>query len=85
MYVPEYICIHNHEPADRCISNGVSHLRVGDEEGGDAAAVQLADQLVDVRVHDGLAHQRERAVRHLEGLLPPVGYFLGGRRSGLIK
>jgi hypothetical protein len=42
--------------------DAVWELRIRDEEGGDGAGVQLAHEGVDLWVHDGLAHQRQRAV-----------------------
>ena len=52
--------------AEHCFRpDAVWELCIGDEEGGDGACVQLAHEGVDFRVHDGLAHQRQRAVPRL--------------------
>lgn len=62
--------------------NRPTNLGVGHEEGGDPAAVQLREQLVDEGVHDGLAHQAQGAVRDGQGLFPPVedGRWMDGER-----
>jgi len=39
--------------------------------------VQLRNQLIDVRVHDRLSHEGQRAMGHGEGLLPPLGLDAG--------
>src|SRR5690606_3264060 len=43
---------------------------IGYKEGGDFSIVQLAHELVDARVHDWFADQRQGAVTHGECLLP---------------
>ena len=47
------------------VADAVRELGVGDQEGGDAALVQLPQDGVDLRVHDGLPDQRQGTVPHL--------------------
>ena len=51
--------------AELSVPDAVRELRVGHQEGRDAAGVQLLHQGVDFRIHDRLAHQRQRAVPRL--------------------
>lgn len=51
------------------VADAVRELGVGDQEGGDAALVQLVQDGVDLGVHDGLPHQRQRTVPHLHQVL----------------
>mmetsp|Transcript_26654 Transcript_26654/g.79508 ORF Transcript_26654/g.79508 Transcript_26654/m.79508 type:complete len:338 (-) Transcript_26654:402-1415(-) len=55
----------------------VGELRVRHQEGADPSAVELVDELVDLRVHDRLADEGERAVagvhRLLESVFPHAG------------
>ena len=45
--------------------DAVWELRIGNKESGDAAAVQLLYERVDLWVHDWLANKRQRAVPRL--------------------
>ena len=47
------------------VADTVRELGVGDQEGGDAALVQLPQDGVDLRVHDGLPNQRQGTMPHL--------------------
>lgn len=57
-------------------------LCVGDQEAGDAAAVQEADEGVDFGVHDGLTHQGEGAVPDGQALLVALGLHSGDTWRG---
>lgn len=48
-------------------------LCIGDQEAGDVLGVQEADEGVDFRVHDWLAHQGEGTVFDCQALLVPLG------------
>lgn len=48
------------------MADSVWELGIGDQEGGDVALVQLCQDCVNLRVHDGLPHQREGTVPHLQ-------------------
>ena len=47
------------------VADAVRELGVGDQEGGDAALMQLPQDGIDLRVHDGLPDQRQRTMLHL--------------------
>lgn len=47
-------------------------LCIGDQEAGDVVGVEEADEGVDFRVHDWLAHKREGTMFDLQPLLIPL-------------
>ena len=49
--------------------DAIRELRIGDQEGGDAAGMQLLHEGVDLRIHDRLAHQRQRTVPWLRHIM----------------
>mmetsp|Transcript_29088 Transcript_29088/g.93809 ORF Transcript_29088/g.93809 Transcript_29088/m.93809 type:complete len:234 (-) Transcript_29088:706-1407(-) len=53
-------------------SNGVGELAVRHEERRDPAPVELAEQLVDLRIHDRFADETQRAVPHRKRRPPPI-------------
>ena len=48
------------------VADPVRELGVGDQEGGDAAPVQLCQDGIDLGVHDGLTNQGQGTVPHLQ-------------------
>ena len=52
--------------------DGIRELGIGDQEGGDAFLVQQRHEGIDLWVHDGLPHQRQRAVLRLHALCKTV-------------
>mmetsp|Transcript_148 Transcript_148/g.530 ORF Transcript_148/g.530 Transcript_148/m.530 type:complete len:678 (-) Transcript_148:35-2068(-) len=59
------------------VLDGVGKLRVGHQEGADSLGVEQPDEFVNLRVHDRLAHQGQRAVSRVHALLEPFGYDSG--------
>ncbi len=54
------------------VTNPVRELGVGDQEGGNAALMQLPQDGVDLGVHDGLPNQRQRTMPHLHHEIPEL-------------
>lgn len=50
----------------------LGELCIGDQEAGDVVGVEEADEGVDFRVHDWLAHKREGTMFDLQPLLIPL-------------